>query len=111
MLMLLLSCSGEPEVHEVHEPHGRDLRDQASRAFAPVGDGAFDRWLGGDDAALTENQKVGLKTFLTEGCGHCHAGPTLGNDDPSIPSIRGHGGEFPEHAGSDPALLDFLSTL
>ncbi|MBQ3218047.1 MAG: heme-binding domain-containing protein [Akkermansia sp.] len=41
-------------------------------------DSAFDRYLGGDDKAMTEQQKAGMEAFLTYGCATCHAGPTLG---------------------------------
>jgi cytochrome c peroxidase len=38
----------------------------------------FDRFLGGDDGALTERQKAGLKTFVSTGCAGCHSGVNLG---------------------------------
>jgi cytochrome c peroxidase len=38
----------------------------------------FDRYLAGDDDALTEKQKAGLKLFLGSGCVDCHKGPLLG---------------------------------
>lgn len=38
----------------------------------------FDRYLKGDDAALTEQQKKGLSTFITTGCTACHNGANLG---------------------------------
>jgi len=38
----------------------------------------FDRFLAGDDAALTERQKLGLKTFVSVGCAGCHNGATFG---------------------------------
>lgn len=41
-------------------------------------DSAFDRYLSGDDNAMTEQQKAGMEAFLTYGCATCHAGPTLG---------------------------------
>lgn len=39
---------------------------------------AFDRFLGGDDEALTERQKAGLRTFIGTGCTACHNGTLLG---------------------------------
>lgn len=122
MLIALLACSTPDPATDAHEhahttqgeaathtPHGHDLRDQASRVFAAVGYGGFDRWLGGDDTALTEQQKVGLKSFLTEGCAHCHAGPEFSSD--GVPGLRGFSGEWPEHAGTDVVIRDFLSTI
>jgi cytochrome c peroxidase len=38
----------------------------------------FDRFLGGDDAALSAAQKAGLRAFMTNGCGGCHSGTLLG---------------------------------
>jgi cytochrome c peroxidase len=38
----------------------------------------FDRFLAGDDNALTERQKAGLKTFVSTGCAGCHNGANLG---------------------------------
>ncbi len=38
----------------------------------------WDAYLGGDDAALTDAQKAGLKTFMDTGCTTCHSGAYLG---------------------------------
>ncbi len=38
----------------------------------------FDRWLQGDDAAMTEEQKQGLSLFMSEGCSSCHNGMNIG---------------------------------
>ena len=38
----------------------------------------FDRFLAGDDNALTPRQKTGLRTFMATGCGACHNGTNLG---------------------------------
>ncbi len=40
----------------------------------------FDRFLAGDDDAMTEEQKVGLRAFIDEGCVACHSGMNLGGD-------------------------------
>lgn len=38
----------------------------------------FDRWLGGDDGALTDQQVAGLQVFVGKGnCAACHVGPEL----------------------------------
>src|SRR3954464_8574707 len=39
---------------------------------------AFDRFLAGDDGALSERQKAGLRAFLSIGCAGCHNGSHLG---------------------------------
>ena len=41
-------------------------------------DSAFDQYLKGDDKALTDKQKAGMKDFVNLGCATCHSGPTLG---------------------------------
>lgn len=38
----------------------------------------FDRFLAGDDRAITERQKAGLRAFIATGCGSCHNGALLG---------------------------------
>lgn len=38
----------------------------------------FDRWIEGDDAAMTPEQIEGLQTFVGKGCSGCHAGVNLG---------------------------------
>jgi len=41
-------------------------------------DAPFDRWLNGDDAALSEEQMQGLKLFIDRGCSNCHNGINIG---------------------------------
>lgn len=38
----------------------------------------FDRYLGGDQQALTEAERAGLETFIKVGCTTCHIGSTVG---------------------------------
>ncbi len=38
----------------------------------------FDRYLGGDQAALTNEQKEGLRLFMDTGCAACHNGINIG---------------------------------
>ena len=40
----------------------------------------FDAYLNGDDAALTDVQKVGLELFMDKGCASCHNGVNLGGN-------------------------------
>jgi len=40
--------------------------------------GRFDVFLEGDDDALTEAEKEGLRTFVATGCATCHNGPAVG---------------------------------
>ncbi|HYO58361.1 cytochrome-c peroxidase [Archangium sp.] len=38
----------------------------------------FDKYLAGDEKALTDAEKVGLSKFLEQGCQTCHYGPAIG---------------------------------
>jgi cytochrome c peroxidase len=38
----------------------------------------FDAYLNGDDAALSEDQKLGLAAFIDKGCAACHSGVNVG---------------------------------
>ena len=40
--------------------------------------GPFDRWLQGEDGAMTDEQLAGLEAFMDVGCTTCHIGPGLG---------------------------------
>jgi hypothetical protein len=59
---------------------------------------AFDRFLGGDDSALTHAQRRGARLFFTPaaggaggaGCFSCHSGPML-NKQPNDPDVAGRG--------------------
>jgi cytochrome c peroxidase len=39
---------------------------------------AFDRYLNGNDNALTAEEKAGLATFMNKGCSNCHNGVNVG---------------------------------
>ena len=42
---------------------------------------AFDRFLNGDDSAMTEQEKRGLQAFMDTGCTACHFGRNIGGQD------------------------------
>lgn len=49
----------------------------------------FDRWVQGNDKALTERQKKGLLVFFGRGkCSGCHAPPHFTNSDFHTPTLR-----------------------
>jgi len=57
--------------------------DNAARAIGAferrlVTPSRFDRYLQGDEAALTAGEKQGLKRFIDAGCPSCHNGPGVG---------------------------------
>ncbi len=41
----------------------------------------FDQWLEGNDAAMTAEEKKGLKLFMDKGCDACHNGVNFGGQD------------------------------
>ena len=49
----------------------RTLRPKASR---------FDRYIGGDTSAFSDEEKVGFQQFFAGGCAQCHYGPRLTDD-------------------------------
>jgi cytochrome c peroxidase len=55
--------------------YGRALAVYQATLVTPA---PFDRFLAGDDKALTDRQKAGLKTFIDTGCAGCHSGVNLG---------------------------------
>jgi cytochrome c peroxidase len=57
----------------------------------------FDRWLAGDDGAMTELQVRGLRRFIETGCAGCHDGPLVGGRTMQRFGITGN---YWEHTGS-----------
>ena len=55
----------------------------------------FDRYVNGDDSALTEQQVRGMQTFQTLGCVACHRGPAF--NGPTMPDGQGFYISFPFH--------------
>lgn len=55
--------------------YGRALQAYQASLITPA---AFDRFLAGDDSALNQAQRTGLRAFIDVGCAGCHNGPLLG---------------------------------
>ena len=55
--------------------YGRALAAYQATLVTPA---PFDRFLAGDDRAITERQKAGLRTFMSTGCAGCHNGALFG---------------------------------
>jgi len=55
--------------------YGRALEAYEATLVTPA---PFDRFLGGDEGALSEPQKDGLRAFIATGCAGCHDGALLG---------------------------------
>lgn len=65
----------------------------------------LDRFLAGDDTALTEDQRAGARAFLDAGCASCHTGPALSDfatHNVCLPHVgpgKGHGEEGDQDYG------------
>jgi cytochrome c peroxidase len=55
--------------------YGRALEAYQATLTTPA---PFDRFLAGDDRALSERQKKGLRNFMATGCAGCHNGANVG---------------------------------
>ncbi|HUL92342.1 MAG TPA: cytochrome c peroxidase [Burkholderiales bacterium] len=55
--------------------YGRAIEAYEATLVTPA---PFDRFLAGDDGALSGRQKAGLRAFIATGCAGCHNGPLLG---------------------------------
>ena len=51
---------------------------------------AFDKWLRGDDSALTSEELEGYELFKKYDCATCHAGPNLGGLTYELMGLRRH---------------------
>jgi cytochrome c peroxidase len=65
---------------EAKEPMTYDHFGQAVGAFERqlATPGRFDQFLGGQEAALTQEERAGLDAFMEAGCTACHSGALLG---------------------------------
>jgi cytochrome c peroxidase len=61
----------------------------------------FDRFLAGDDRALSDQQKSGLRFFIQAGCASCHSGPLLGGTSLQRFGLFGNYWEFTESPDID----------
>ena len=55
--------------------YGRAIAAYEATLATPA---TFDRFLAGDDQALSDRQKTGLRTFIASGCAGCHNGANFG---------------------------------
>ncbi len=74
--------------------YGRALQAYQATLRTPS---AFDRWLAGEDSAMTERQQRGLQRFLETGCAACHNGPLLGG---AMMQRFGVAEDYAPHTGS-----------
>lgn len=57
--------------------YGRAIEAYEDTLMTPA---AFDKFLAGDNGALTVRQKAGLTAFIEVGCADCHSGPLFGGN-------------------------------
>ena len=55
--------------------YGRAIAAYQATLVTPA---PFDRFIAGQDRAMTERQKAGLRAFIATGCAGCHNGPLFG---------------------------------
>ena len=53
-------------------------------------DARFDKWLRGDDSALTADELAGYELFKQYNCATCHVGPNLGGQSYELMGLRRH---------------------
>ena len=53
-------------------------------------DSRFDKWLRGDDSALTADELTGYQLFKEYDCATCHVGPNLGGQSYELMGLRRH---------------------
>ena len=53
-------------------------------------DSRFDKWLRGDDSAITPEELAGYELFKTYDCATCHVGPNLGGMSYELMGLRRH---------------------
>ena len=53
-------------------------------------DSRFDKWLRGDDSAITADELAGYELFKTYDCATCHVGPNLGGQSYELMGLRKH---------------------
>lgn len=53
-------------------------------------DSRFDKWLRGDDSALTADELTGYELFKKYDCATCHVGPNLGGQSYELMGLRRH---------------------
>ena len=53
-------------------------------------DSRFDKWLRGDDSAITQDELAGYELFKAYNCATCHVGPNLGGQSYELMGLRRH---------------------
>ncbi len=100
-----LSEADQRAVNEIAANVGKSLEAYLRRLAH--GPGRFDRFLDGDAAALTADEKAGLDVYFRAGCDACHLGPTLSDDAFHVLALPPASGRPVERARAD--ALELLS--
>jgi cytochrome c peroxidase len=90
--------------------------DNAAKAIASyertliTPNSAYDKYVNGDKAALTEQQVRGMNAFAEVGCNTCHSGPAF--NGPALPQGTGFFQKFPTNEnGALEAQYDFSADM
>ena len=67
----------------------------------------FDRYLKGDENAISENAKKGYKLFLKLGCQTCHTGPAMGGQSFEYADLKGDFFAGRAKTNDDNGLMNF----
>ena len=73
----------------ITEANITDAIEQFERTLVTP-DSAFDKWLRGDDSALTSEELKGYELFKKYDCATCHVGPNLGGLSYELMGLRRH---------------------
>jgi cytochrome c peroxidase len=85
---VLVKLSADPQmVRQFHNAYGHaadrtsllDAIATYERSLVTPGS-RFDRWLGGDSTALTDDERTGYRLFKSLGCVSCHQGVSVGGN-------------------------------
>lgn len=66
----------------------------------------FDKWLDGNDNALDETEKAGLKSFINNGCITCHSGVAIGGQMMQKFGLYGNYWEYTKSKTTDNGVYD-----
>ena len=67
----------------------------------------FDRYLKGDENAISENAKKGYRLFLKLGCQTCHTGPAMGGQSFEYADLKGDFFAGRAKTNDDNGLMNF----
>ena len=110
----LMTAADRLIVNTIFANYGKAI--QAYQRLLVSRDAPFDKYVGGDKAALTDSAKRGLKVFLGKGgCVSCHSGPNFADDQFHALGVPQSGNHVPaadlgRYADIPPLLMSAFNT-